>query len=142
MENDSNTPPPQPLLPGTILAFTPVPQLRKRANGWSAARQEQFILALEVMGSVGPALRAVGMGRASAYKLRDKEGAESFAAAWDTAIGMGRGRQYDVAMEQAINGVTTIQVHRGGSVSVRGGPDMRILNNALRETPLPPPIRP
>jgi esterase/lipase superfamily enzyme len=114
---------------------------RVRANGWSPLVQKRFIYALSVMGSVGAAAKAVGMGRASAYKLKDRLDAASFAAAWDHAHHLGRWRQYDVAMEQAISGVTTIRVHRGGSVSVRGGPDMRLVNSALRETPVAPNAR-
>jgi hypothetical protein len=114
------------------LAFTAVAQTRKRGNGWSPIQQERFILALEVMGSVRPAARAVGMSRASAYKLRDRPDAESFARSWDLALEIGRQRQFDCAMDQAINGVTTIHVRRGGSVTVKGGPDMRLIHSAIR----------
>ena len=61
-----------------------------------------------------------------------RAGAESFAKSWDAAIDMGRQRQFDLAMERAIHGVTTVRVMRGGSVTVNGGPDMRILRSALR----------
>jgi hypothetical protein len=136
--------PMDPDLSGTIFDFTPVPVERVRANGWSPLVQRRFIYALSVMGSVGQAARAVGMGRVSAYRLRERAlvvggGAESFAAAWDNAIGLGRSRQYGVAMDAAINGVTTVRVLRGGSVSVTGGPDMAVIRSALRETPAPPP---
>ena len=125
---------------GTILDFTPVPLERVRANGWTPLAQRRFIHALSVMGSVGQAARAVGMGRVSAYRLRERAlamggGAESFAAAWDQAIDLGRSRQYGVAMDAAINGVTTVRVLRGGSVSVTGGPDMSIIRSVLREAP-------
>ncbi|MDT7530499.1 hypothetical protein OVY29_17705 [Sphingopyxis sp. SE2] len=83
------TPPPAQLLAGTCLAFHPVPQQRRRADGWTPIMQQCFIRALEAMGSVGQAARAVGMGRRSAYRLRDRPGAESFAQAWDRAISMG-----------------------------------------------------
>ena len=122
-------------LAGTLMEFTPVPQERRRHDGWSADRQRRFILALRAMGSVGPAARAVGMGRASAYRLRDRAGAGGFATAWDRAIEFGRDRMYDVAMDQALNGVTTLRVLRGGSVSVSCGPDMRLVHNALRDEP-------
>jgi hypothetical protein len=115
-----------------LLAFTAVPHDRKRNNGWTPAQQERFIVALTVMGSVGQAVKAVGMSRQSAYNLRDRPGAESFAASWDKALEFGRQRQFDAAMERAINGVTTIRVMRGGAVTVGGGPDMRILRSALR----------
>lgn len=130
-ESPSPTPPPLRLA-DSDLAFPAVPQTRKRGNGWSPAQQERFILALEVMGSVGSAAKAVGISRASAYKLREREGAEGFARSWDLAMESGRRRQYDIAMEQAINGVTTIHVRRGGSVTIGSGPDMRHVYNAFR----------
>jgi hypothetical protein len=131
---DSHPPtsPAQLLADEDLLAFTPVPLDRSRSNGWTAAQQERFIVALHVMGSVGQAAKAVGMSRQSAYNLRERAGAESFARSWDAAIEIGRARQFDHAMERAINGVTTVTVLRGGAVTVRGGPDMRILQSALR----------
>ena len=126
------TPPTQLLADEDLLAFAPVPLDRHRSNGWTAAQQERFILALHVMGSVGQAAKAVGMSRQSAYNLRERPGAESFAKSWDAAIDMGRARQFDLAMERAVGGVTTITVRRGGAVTVNGGPDMRILQSALR----------
>lgn len=127
--------PVDPDLTGTIFDFTPVPLDRVRANGWSPLAQRRFILALSVMGSVGAAARAVGISRVSAYRLREREGADSFAAAWDNAIGQGKSRQYGVAMDTALNGVTTVRVLRGGSVSLTGGPDMAVIRSVLRETP-------
>lgn len=133
MTNSSpQTPPVQRLADNELLAFTPVPLDRHRNNGWTAAQQERFILALHVMGSVGQAAKAVGISRQSAYNLREKPGAESFAKSWDAAIELGRQRQFDHAMERAINGVTTIRVLRGGAVTVNGGPDMRIIRSAMR----------
>ena len=121
------------LLAGTVLAFPPVPQQRRRADGWTPAMQANFIRALEAMGSVGQAARAVGMGRRSAYRLRNRPGSEGFAAAWDRAIAMGRMRQFDYAMDRALNGITTVRVLRGGAIDVTGGPDMDIVHSALRE---------
>jgi hypothetical protein len=139
MEYDSNNPPAfaeasadKPLHPDDDLTdFTPVPLLRKRANGWSAERQRRFILALSVMGAVGPAARAVGMGRASAYRLRERDGAESFAEAWDIALAVGEDAQFSAALDVALNGVTTVRVLRGGMVDVVTGPNRRLLNAAL-----------
>lgn len=154
---DKNLPPPgapdphdpsrhDPDLSGTSLDFTPVPMARARADGWTPLAQRRFIFALSVMGSVGPAARAAGMGRGSAYRLRERAellGGEAlrFVAAWDMAIGLGRSQQYGAAMDAAVNGVTTVRVLRGGSVTLTGGPDMRLLRAALREPPPPPPRR-
>ena len=132
-----------PDLTGSIFDFTPVPLNRCRHDGWSAEVQRRFIAALVAMGSVGAAARAVGIGRVSAYRLRARAlqlggDAESFAAAWDNAVYAGRSRQYDIAMDRALNGVTTVRVRRGGSVCVETGPDMRLIHRALRELPEPP----
>ncbi|APZ99568.1 hypothetical protein BWQ93_14545 [Sphingopyxis sp. QXT-31] len=128
---------PVPLLAGTCLTFTPVAAQRRRADGWTPEIQLCFIRALEAMGSVGRAAKAVGMGGRSAYRLRDRPGAECFAVAWDRALSMGRMRQFDYAMGRALNGVTTVRVLRGGAVDVSGGPDMDIVRAALREDAAP-----
>lgn len=123
--------PDEPDETGARFDFTPVPLQRRRHDGWSPPVQKRFIHALSVMGSVGAACRAVGKGRVSAYRLREREGAESFAAAWDAALEAGQNRQYNYLLDRAVNGVTTVRVLRGGSVSVEGGPDMALLRGAL-----------
>jgi len=65
--------------------FAPV-LLRSRRDGWSPAVQSAFLAQLFLHGSVAAAARAVGRSRASAYALRKKRGAESFAAAWDRVL--------------------------------------------------------
>ena len=69
----------------TIADFDPVP-LRVRTDGWTPERQREFIRLLHVRRNVGKAAQAVGMSRRSAYRLRERPGAESFAAAWDSAF--------------------------------------------------------
>lgn len=66
-------------------AFTPVPA-RSRRDGWTAERQRSFIAALARTGRVGKAAAAAGMSRESAYRLRRREGAQGFAAAWDSIV--------------------------------------------------------
>ena len=68
-----------------FLRFAPVP-LRKQHNGWSPARQLRFIVALARGVGPGEAARALGKTRQSAYDLRKRPGAQSFAAAWDAAL--------------------------------------------------------
>lgn len=94
-------------------AFTPIVSRLPRHDGWTEERQRRFIAALAVMGSVGRAVRAVGLSSASVYALRKRPGAESFAAAWDRALGEGRDRAFDVAMDRAINGYWTPRYYRG-----------------------------
>ena len=65
--------------------FRPVP-LRARHDGWSVARQCAFLVQLYLTGSVATAARSVGMSRASAYRLRARPEARSFAHAWDRVL--------------------------------------------------------
>jgi len=69
-----------------VPAFYPVPT-RGRRDGWTIQRQADFLGYLAETGSVMGACEAVGMSRNSAYKLRARPDAESFAAAWDAALG-------------------------------------------------------
>ena len=62
--------------------FLPVP-VRARADGWAVERQGRFVGLLAETGCVAAAARGVGMSRVSAYQLRARAGAESFAHAWD-----------------------------------------------------------
>ncbi len=80
-----------------VIAFTPVP-LRVRADGWSPDLQLRFIVALSKGLTPGDAARSVGKNRQNAYALRNRPGAESFAAAWDRVVAYvrqirARGRQ-------------------------------------------------
>ena len=104
--------------PAQHIAFDPVPRRRSRRRGWSEARQRAFIFALSRCGSVACAARAVGMGRRSAYALLDAEGADSFAAAWDTAIDEGRERVRADAFQRALGGVFVPVFRRGKLVRV------------------------
>ena len=73
--------PPPPRVP----FFHPVP-VRARRDGWTPLRQAEFIGHLAATRSVCAAARAVGMARETAYKLRTRPGAASFAAAWNAAL--------------------------------------------------------
>jgi hypothetical protein len=66
--------------------FYPVPT-RTRRDGWTIERQADFLGMLAELGSVIGACEAIGMSRKGAYRLRGLPGAESFAAAWDAALG-------------------------------------------------------
>jgi len=70
--------------------FLPVP-LRARADGWTPERQARFIGLLAETGSVAEAARRVGMTRESAWRLRRRPGAASFARAWDAVVAIRRG---------------------------------------------------
>ena len=68
-----------------IRTFAPVPT-KARHDGWTPARQRRLIEELAATKSIVRACRAVGMSRASAYKLRDRADAADFRRAWDRAL--------------------------------------------------------
>ena len=59
----------------------PPPKRPPRRHEWTRARMAAFLDALRATQSVSRAARAAGMGRQSAYKLRQR--LPGFAAAWD-----------------------------------------------------------
>lgn len=106
-------------------AFVPVP-LRSRADGWTAQRQAEFLAHLALTGLVGRAARAVGMTRETVYRLRRREGAESFAAAWDTILlrlcGMGAMPSRKVTLDElkarALHGTLRPLTYRGAFTDI------------------------
>ncbi len=124
------------------LDFAPVPLAHVRHDGWTEQRQRDFIRALLAMGSVRHACRAVGKTRQSAYKLRDRPGAESFAEAWDVALSAGYCDAFDRALERATVGVTTPRFYKGKQVGTRHRIDWRLAMAALNGMPpVPPQLR-
>jgi hypothetical protein len=118
--------------------FTPVALDRVRHDGWTPARQRLFLVALATIGTVDAAAQAVGMSRISAYNLKKRAGAESFADEWDRALGFGRSIMLDYAMERAMHGVTIVKMRLGGAFEFQTGPDAKHIMKVLR---LPPPRR-
>ncbi len=87
----------------TLMGFDPAPT-RKQHAGWTAQRQRRFIEHLAVSGNVGEAAAAAGVSSRSAYRLRDKPGAESFARAWVAALSLCSTRLAAIGLDRAMNG--------------------------------------
>lgn len=117
-------------MPLEELAFTPVP-VRARRDGWTPACQQGFILRLALGGCVAWSARAVGKTKASAYRLRERPDAASFAAAWDKAQGWGRDRSVDIGFERALCGEQIPVLYRGRRVATRTKFDNRLLMAVL-----------
>lgn len=125
--------------------FRPVP-LRERVDGWTEARQCLFLAHLYLTGSVGLAVQRVGMSRASAYRLRSRPDARSFARAWDgvlTPPGSGRLAPERVdwrkvtnreLMDQLESGFVQPVIYRGRVTAIRRKPDKSALLRLLRRT--------
>jgi hypothetical protein len=118
--------------------FTPVTLDRVRHDGWTPERQRLFLIALAALGTVDSAAQAVGMSRISAYNLKKRADAGSFAEEWDRALGFGRDMMFDYALERAIYGVTSIKMRLGGAFEFQTGPDDKHLMRVMR---VPPPRR-
>ncbi|HEY0622217.1 hypothetical protein [Sphingomonas sp.] len=121
-----------------LLAFTPVPSASNRRDGWTPRRQRDFIIALALAGTVQRAAKAVGMSRQSAYALRERPDAASFAAAWDMALQLGYDRVFGQAMDRAMNGITVPRYYRGRQIGAIRRPDMRLAMAVLSARAQPP----
>ncbi len=121
--------------PDDLLGFAPVPSARNRRDGWTEQRQREFITALTAMGSVRYAAQAVGMSKASLYKLLQRPDATSFATAVDHAASTGRARMFEYAMERALNGVTAIRILPGAALEVTQGRDRQMMMAAIKVAP-------
>lgn len=99
-----------------LLDFTPV-ALRGRRDGWSAKKQQLFILALAGGLRPGAAAAAAGMSRKSAYQLRARPDASGFSAAWDAAIARHQKRRAAMhppgLTERALDGAWRPHLYRG-----------------------------
>jgi hypothetical protein len=118
--------------------FVPVP-LRARADGWTPERQARFIGLLAETGSVAEAARRVGMGRQSAWRLRRRRGAASFARAWDAVCAIRRGEapprrkvMLDELGEYALDGPYVVHMRRRRFVRALREPSTSALLRHLR----------
>lgn len=121
-----------PAKPGELPAFTPVPRLCQRHDGWTPTRQRGFIEALADLGSVVAAARAVDMSSEGAYALRRQPGAASFRAAWEAALALGIQKIEDVAMDRALNGTEEPVYSYGKLIGTRIKHNDRLLMFMLR----------
>jgi hypothetical protein len=111
------------------LSFDPVPR-RARRDGWTPERQRLFLHELAQTRSIGRSAESVGMSRESAYRLRARPGAASFAAAWDLALAPPLPKETE---EPAFRRGKVVQIRIGRRiVGKRVEYDDRILANLLR----------
>lgn len=111
--------------------FTPWHPARVRMRGWRADVQRAFIHELTRIGCVGAAAKAVGRSKRSAYLLREKDGAEGFAAAWEAALALGRDHARSVAIERALHGEMVPQFRDGRFIGYRMRYNDRLLVAAI-----------
>jgi hypothetical protein len=96
--------------------------VRARRDGWTPDRQRRFIASLALEGCASRAARAVGLSRESAYRLRTRRGAQSFAAAWDAALAATAAvprHSGATSWQRAFEGVLVPVIYRGRKVGER-----------------------
>lgn len=130
-----------------LAPFAPVP-LRARQDGWTPDRQARFVQALGATRSVARAAAAVGLSRASAYRLRARADAQGFAAAWDaafvptpcprSALAVAQAR---ALWDRALNGRVTPVVRQGVRVGHRVKADDAALMTLMRRFNRPGRVR-
>ena len=123
--------------------FHPVP-LRGRQDGWTIRRQCAFLAQLYVTGSVAAAVRAVGISRMAAYRLRRCDGADGFARSWDRVLAPpGAGRMIDAKADwqkvttdmvrwQAETGLVRPVIYRGVMTGIAHKADISAQLRLLR----------
>ena len=109
-----------------FIPFTPV-VTRTRHDGWTEARQRAFIRALTRISAVAAAAKSVGKTARSAYRLRERPGAESFAEAWDIALEIGLTNVRDNAIERALKGEVVPRFYRGKQVGLVHRQNLRLM---------------
>ena len=108
-------------VPPGALDFAPV-AVKARRDGWTPAAQKLFIAALAAGLCTSGAARAVGRSRQSAYRLRERPDAASFAAAWDRALHFARRRPPPpglTARQRGVDGILVPLRHRGRIIGWR-----------------------
>lgn len=136
-----SSPPDPPDIEDDLPGFMPVPLTRHRHDGWTPERQRGFIAALAETGLVAQAARSVGMSSASAYILRRRPHAESFARAWNRVEDEARKRALAFVADQAIHGSTRPRFYRGKFVGTIRNFESRMALAAVRAALLAPPRR-
>lgn len=102
-------------------AFSPVP-VRARHDGWTPARQHEFIMRLADCGSVSAAAEGVGMSVQTAYRLRRHPDAIEFREAWDRAVEQAGALIEQVALGRVLNGERESVIRHGMEVEARVRP--------------------
>lgn len=112
--------------PDPVADFVPA-RLRARHDGWTAARQRQFIETLAERGCISDACEAVGLTPKSAYRLRRHPEGAAFAEAWDRALTVATARLVAIAFDRAIKGGTREFWKDGACVAEVRAPSDRLL---------------
>ncbi|MGR3481677.1 hypothetical protein [Salipiger marinus] len=111
---------PEPAADDPLLGFAPYFHKAPRSNSITPTLQRRFIATLAATGIVTQAAMSIGKSMEALYKLRNKPGAEGFAAAWDAALERGVQRLEDTALARAIQGTPVWKSDGDGGILTYG----------------------
>lgn len=111
---------PEPDAGDPLLSFAPYLHSAPRRNSITPTLQRRFIAKLAATGIVTSAAMSIGKSVEALYKLRNKPGAEGFAAAWDAALECGVQRLEDTALARAIQGTPVWKTDHDGNLITYG----------------------
>src|SRR4051812_43161824 len=112
------------------LGFEPV-DVRYRTDGWTPAKQREYVEALADLGVAKWAAARVGLTVQSANRLRRRADARGFDLACEAAERIGRRRIVSLAFERAIEGQVKRHYYRGELIGEERVYDNRLLVAAL-----------
>ena len=90
-----------------------------RHDGWTMARQLDFLESLAATGNVATAAASVGKSASSAYRLRGRLEGDLFGYGWKAALAMAYHRLRELALERIETGVPAATVYKGEVVSAK-----------------------
>jgi hypothetical protein len=112
--------------PQPATARLPAKRRAPRHNEWTRAKMVMFLRELAATQCVSQAARAVGMGRTSAYNLRNRLQNTPFALGWEVALEMGMHQLAHAVMDRALNGVEVQHYYHGELVGTTRRHDNRL----------------
>lgn len=104
----------------------PVKRRPARPNEWTRAKMVAFLRELAATQSVSQAAKAVGMGRTSAYNLRNRLQNTPFSLGWEVALECGMHQLAHAVMDRALNGVEVEHYYHGELVATTRRYDNRL----------------
>jgi len=108
-----------------------LPARRERHDGWTPAKQRQFLQMLAEGHTITNSCAALGMSTSSAYALRRSVAGAAFALGWQAALLLAREHLADRLLERAMHGSVDTITRPDGSTVTRQRHDNRLAMHML-----------
>ncbi|MET3711147.1 hypothetical protein ABIC65_001849 [Sphingomonas trueperi] len=108
-----------------------LPARRERHDGWTPAKQRQFLQMLAEGHTITNSCAALGMSTSSAYALRRSAAGAAFALGWQAALLLAREHLADRLLERAMHGSVDTITQPDGSTVTRQRHDNRLAMHML-----------